>query len=471
MSKSISTSGTRCKIRDFSSTFLRIALGVDVYQDGLQDTEPDAIMEYLGWDAHDKPILEAIIRTIQHSSPYLPRGGYSRKNPHALIKAFCTWLEHQQEPLQYDTGEQSGRREIILASGGIHETIRILLLALSTYLEITPAKILCYRCELLPSLKSIRNLLFEDLDTDERVAREQIEHLLINTPGVPTFMLIGGLLGEETRRKLRILSIEHPLYFVEVNNAPNHLSLAREAKLVQRVMRLVSPAIFAPRLQTLSTVFIAGDADYLSVMENVHFNFKGTPSASEVEFLIYLLEQKQADIQAPTHTEIPHGEPSFDGLGLGIRAELVLPQLAERAEWLLDHFLNERANKLADSIGAFEGKTVSFAQRIQDKRIPGIIDEFSTVDAKDLFDQFIQNAHIRSWCQTLQRSFLSAFVKHQPQYKLEACMVVSGSARTALGILGLHCDITEVVIPDLSWSYEQCFPKGSCCTTNSLIRT
>ena len=109
-------------------------------------------------------------------------------------------------------------------------------------------------------------------------------------------MLIGGLLGEETRRKLRILSVERPLYFIEANNAPNHLSLAREARLVQRVMRLLTPAIFAPRLDTLSTVFIAGNADFLNVLENVHFNMKGTPSASEVEFLIYLLEQKLADL-------------------------------------------------------------------------------------------------------------------------------------------------------------------------------
>ena len=52
-----------------SSAFLRIALGVDIYQESLKDTEPDAILEYLGWDAQDKPILEAIIRTIQHSRP------------------------------------------------------------------------------------------------------------------------------------------------------------------------------------------------------------------------------------------------------------------------------------------------------------------------------------------------------------------------------------------------------------------
>ena len=37
--------------------------------------------------------------------------------------------------------------------------------------------------------------------------------------------------------------------------------------------------------------------------------------------------------------------------------------------------------------------------------------------------------------------------------------MASGSSRTALGILGFHCGITEVVVPDLSWSYEQCFPQ------------
>ena len=144
-----------------------------------------------------------LIRTIQKSSPYLPRGGYSRKNPHALIPAFCAWLEHQQEALHYDTGESSGRREVILASGGITETLRILLFAISSYLETVPARILCHRCELPAPLKLIPNLLFEDLPADERAAREQVEQFLVQTPGIPAFMLIGGPLAEETRRKLR----------------------------------------------------------------------------------------------------------------------------------------------------------------------------------------------------------------------------------------------------------------------------
>jgi aspartate/methionine/tyrosine aminotransferase len=447
-----------------SSTFLRIALGIDVHQESLSDTNPDAILEYLGWENADRAKLDFITRTIQKSSPYLPRGGYSRKNPNALVTAFGSWLEHQQEPLHYDTGSESGRREIILASGGLTETLRILLFALSSYLETTPARILSYRCELPPLLKTIPNLIFEALADDESLARSRVEESLLQTPVLPTFLLVGGLLGEETRRKLRLLSIEHPIYFIEVNDAPNHLSLGREAKLVQRVMRLLSPAIFAPRLKDLSTVFIVGNADFLNVLENVHFNMKGTPSASEVEFLIYLLEQKRLNLPAEAPAQVPQVSPSFEGLGSGTGAESSLPHLAERVEGRLVRLLNERAGRLEHTLAALEEGTAGLARRSRDRYYAyppwkdDLPDEFSAFDARQLLDLLVDHIHEPDWCASLQRSFLSAFVKHQPQYRAGNCMVVSGSNRTALGILGFHCGITEVVIPDLSWSYEQCFP-------------
>jgi aspartate/methionine/tyrosine aminotransferase len=442
-----------------SSAFLRIALGINVHQESLDDTKPDAILETLGWEPSDKPKLEFLIQMIQKSSPYMPRGGYSRQNPNDLIKAFCSWLDHQQEPLHYDTGEQSARREIILGSGGIHEMLRIILFVISSYLEIGPARILCYQFELLTPLKNIPNLLFENLPNDERGAREQIEQILVHQPEAPTFLVIGGPLEEETRRMLRRLSIERPLFFIEANNAPNHLSLAREAKLVQRVIRLLTPAIFAPRVHTLSTVFIAGNADFLNVIENVHFKLKGTPSASEVEFLIFLLDQKLNHLQTDAPAEVPHVKPSFDGLGLGIDAETALPQLAERIERHLERLLNDRAQTLTRYLIPLEDKAAVLARHIQNTWKAGIFDEFSTVEAKDLLDLLAQNIDNQTWCQALQRSFLSNFIKHQPQYRPEACLVASGSSRTALGILGFHCGITEAVIPDLSWSYEQCFPK------------
>ncbi len=441
-----------------SSVFLRIALGLDVHQESLRDTQPAAILDALGWGESDRPKLEMLIRTIQKSSPYLPRGGYSRQNPHALITAFCAWLEHQQEPLHYDTGESSGRREIILASGGITETLRILLFAISSYLEKLPARILCHRCVLPPALRSIPNLLIEDLAENELAARAQVEQSLLHTPDVPVFLLIGSPLGEETRRKLRLLSIEYPLFFIEANNAPNHLSLAREARLVQRVIRLLSPAIFAPRLHTLSTVFIAGNADFLNVLENVHFNMKGTPSASEVEFLIYLLQQKLVDLPTGTSPQVPQVRPVFEGLGLGGASETVLPELAERVEGILERVLNEHAGKLARSVSTFEERSAGLARRMRSSWKDGLMDEFASLDAGDVLEQLVLNVHDPAWCQAFQRSFLSAFCKHQPQYRPDACLVASGSNRTALGILGFHCGITEVVIPDLSWSYEQCFP-------------
>jgi aspartate/methionine/tyrosine aminotransferase len=442
-----------------SSAFLRIALGLDVHKEELREAQPEAILEALGWAKSDRPKLEMLIRTIQKSSPYLPRGGYSRTNPSALITAFCAWLEHQQEALHYDTGESSGRREIILASGGVTETLRILLFAISAYLETLPAHILCHRCELPAPLRRIPKLLFEDLPEDERAAREQVEQFLLHSPGVPIFLLIGGPLGEETRRKLRLLSLQHPLFFIEANDAPNHLSLAREAKLVQRVIRLLTPAIFAPRLQRLSTVFIAGNADFLNVVENVHFNMKGTPSASEVELLSYLLEQKLADLPSAIHADVPKVRPAFEGLGFGSAVESVLPGLAERAGDSLERMLDEHAGKLEKTMNSWEGKSAELRRRLQSAWKASQMDEFSSLNAREMLELLALNVHDPAWGQALQRSFISAFCKQNGQYRPEACLVTSGSSRTALGILGFHCGISEVVIADLSWSYEQCFPS------------
>jgi histidinol-phosphate/aromatic aminotransferase/cobyric acid decarboxylase-like protein len=271
-------------------------------------------------------------------------------------------------------------------------------------------------------------------------------------------LLIGDLLSEETRRKLRRLSVDKPLFFIEANNAPNHLSLAREAKLVQRVIRLLTPAIFAPQWDLLSTVFIAGNADILNAIENVHFNLKGTPSASEIEFLSYLLEHHQPDAQKAEPVQVPQVKPSFEGLALGLTVK-TLPRLAERIERYLDQALSDHAQALERALTIVEQKTAIMSQRVQHMWQRGILDEFSTVEARELFDQLIACVDQPAWSQALRRSFLSAFVRHQPQYRPEACLIASGSSRTALGILGFHCGITDVVIPDLSWSYEQCFPN------------
>jgi aspartate/methionine/tyrosine aminotransferase len=441
-----------------SSVFLRAVLGIDIQREDLGDAAPAAILDALGWAPCDRPKLDFLIRVIQRSSPYMPRGGYARKSPHALVKAFCAWLEQQQDPLHYDTGEQSGQREIILAAGGIQETLRVLLFSLSSYLKILPAQVLCHRCELMPAWKAIPNLVFEDLAPGPRAACQQVEEALARQPDTPTFLLLGETLDEETRRRLRQLSVERPLFFIEANDAPNHLSLAREARLVRRVIRLLTPAIFAPRLSSLSPVFVAGNSDFLKVIENVHFNLKGTPSASEVELLAFLLEQDLAHLPAPDPTDAPLPPTAFEGLAFGLDAESVLPQLAGQAEQRLERLLNDHARTLDHALAALEQRAGALSGRLEHARTGETFDEFAGLETGDLLDRLVANLHRPDWCQALERSFIDVFVRHRPQYHPASCRVASGSSRTALGILGFHCGIREVVIPDLSWSYEQCFP-------------
>jgi aspartate/methionine/tyrosine aminotransferase len=442
-----------------SSAFLRIALGLDIHQEESNDAEPEVLLDYLGWEETDKPKLEFLIRTVRNSAPYMPRGGYSTKRPHALVKTFYAWLEHQQEALHYDDGERSGRREIILSSGGMQETLRVVLFTLSWQLEHLPARILCYNYDLVPSLKAIPNLTFEDLPTDEQLAYSWIEDILAEPVQSPTFLILGSIPDEVTRRKLRRLSTNRPLFFIEANNAPNHLSLAREARLVQVVIRLLTPAIFSPQFHALSTVFIAGNADFLRAIESVHFNLKGTPSASEVEFLAFLLDQRLDKPPKNSHSAIPQTRPSSEGLVLGNATLTALPQLTERTAHHLEELLSAHTQMLDHSLKALEEKNTVFTRRIQNAWKARLFDEFAGVEVRELLDQLIDNIDRMDTIQALERSFLSAFVKHQPQYQPESCVVVSGSSRTALGILGFHCGITEVVIPDLSWSYEQCFPQ------------
>lgn len=436
-----------------ASLFLRIALGVDYRRQDLSAL--DDLLEHLDLPPEERPKLDFLTRVIQKSSPYAPRGGYHRKNPHPLVETFARWLENQPEPLRYNLNDPSGKREIILASGGIREALRVILVAISDYLQTTPARILTYRLALPPGYHAIPKLRLESLPDDEGAARSTIEAAFSAEAGTPTFLVIGAPLSEDSRRKLRHLSLRHPLFFIEANNAPNQHSLAREAKLVQRVIRLLTPAIFHPRLDSLSTVFVIGNADFLGVIENVHFSLKGTPSASEIELLHFLLENGLAKAsRLPGIPLEPDWADAQDASPAG-----ALTSLAVRAGKRLDGLVQAKvqtANRVAASI---EGKVEHVSRILQNRWDASQIDEFAEADSLTLLDELTANLHNPAWRERLQRSFLSVFTRHQPQYHPEACLVTSGSSRTALGLLGFHCGLTDVVFPDLSWSYEQCFPN------------
>ncbi|MBP1601283.1 MAG: hypothetical protein H6Q06_1434 [Acidobacteria bacterium] len=150
-----------------SSAYLRIVLGIDVRREELSESSPDLLLQHLGWSGADRHLLDFLTALIRKSGPYLPRGGYSRGNPPALVRLFCSWLEQQQEALSYDDGGKSGRREIVLASGGIQESLRILFHALSLYSVIRPARILLFETPLDDTLRSFDGLDFEEIPPDD----------------------------------------------------------------------------------------------------------------------------------------------------------------------------------------------------------------------------------------------------------------------------------------------------------------
>ena len=92
--------------------------------------------------------------------------------------------------------------------------------------------------------------------------------------------------------------------FIELNDAPNHNSLAREAKMLNRVLRIISAAVFSEGYSNFSTSFILGNADFLKLIETVQFELKGTPAAAEIELLNFLLENNhQPDPKPDTISE------------------------------------------------------------------------------------------------------------------------------------------------------------------------
>ena len=245
----------------------------------------------LGWDAEQRAKLEFLLDLIRKSAPYLPRGGFLKNKPGELIRLFGEWLTRQPELLAYDFGEKTGRREVILASGGIAESLRVFFHALAGQLQHLPASIFSHGIRIPLHLTQFEALHFHPLPEHETAAAEMLGNSLARNAARPSFILLGKILSEETRRALRLLSRDYPLFILEANDAPNHLSLAREAKMMNRTLRFLTPAIFSPRLEGLSTVFIAGSEEFIRMIETVHFQLKGTPSAAEVELLTFLLKR------------------------------------------------------------------------------------------------------------------------------------------------------------------------------------
>jgi aspartate/methionine/tyrosine aminotransferase len=435
--------------------YARIALGLAPGKVSAAGDLAAALTAEFGGDEEGRVAVEFLLDLIRKSAPYLPRGGFLKSKPGELVRLFGDWLTRQPEPLGYDFGEKSGRREVILASGGVTESLRVFFHGLASQLQRLPAFVFSHGIQMPSHLTHFQSLHFRPLPEDEAAATGVLESFLAQNGDRPSFVLLGRILSEETRRVLRLISRDYPLFILEANDAPNHLSLAREAKMRNRTLRFLTPAIFSPLLDGLSTVFIAGYEEFIRLIETVHFQLKGTPSAAEVELLTFLLKRR---LPAPDAPPVPEE-------ALYQESAPVLPGVHRAAEAAFAR-IETRIARIADAQGArMERRLSSAAERSARllartwgpvARASFVSDPLEGLGFQEILDGLPERQA------ELVPAFKAAFLRHHPEYRPDASIVVSGSARTALGLLGFHCGIREVIIPDLSWTYEHCFPSVTC---------
>ncbi|MFC2085335.1 hypothetical protein ACFLS9_09775, partial [Bacteroidota bacterium] len=437
------------------------------FSSGIEDDNEipcSELLNKLGWDNEKIEWLKLLRKSISKSNPYMPKGGFHKSNPNDLIKYFLDWLcSNQQEPLFYDLGDKTGVRECSITSGGLYESLRIFFHALSVYLIIKPAKIFLYECNFPTKRFEYQELEFEKIDSDETVLVSKLNNVLKTSQDKPLFLVLGKNIQEETRRSLRQLSINNPLFFIETNNAPNHLSLAREAKLQNRIIRFLTPQVFKSFYKESSIVFVAGNADFINILETIHFQLKGTPSATEVELLDYMVKNYQ-------HGKSELHQDSTPDITLD---ESDRNQFLEKSNLLADyskHFSNTISKRIQSEKEIVDGqikRVTEFVEHVSNslslyvKEYFPTGDHFLSVSTEDILDEFFRKFNTVEFHKKLEESFLTVFVENHTEYSTDYSSVVSGSARTALSLIGFHCGIKEVVTCDLSWTYEHCFPEVS----------
>lgn len=369
----------------------------------------------------EHPLWPLIVKATSSSIPYAPRGGYRSHDIPELVRIIHDHLLNtEREGLEYHVGENGDPREIIFCSGGHFETLRVFLRVLNTSLEAPTSRILGIGTDL--------SLIASDYERLRFVALPENLQALFSGDRSPIFFIIGRYLSENERKLYRQIALDYPAMFVEMNDAPNHLSLAREAGLRDHVIRFLSPALFDPRLAFLPVVTVLGNSSYLQQIETLHFELKGTPSATEICALeAFLTGETELNPDPDLQQGLDQRQPPEDTL---------LKSFWERTCQSTDRILG--------------GSPLAKRHSLKDPLI--------SMNRTELLDFYANLSRQPDKIHDLELSFLATFLRSHPFYRQQECCVVSGSARTALAILGQHSGIQDVIISDMSWNYEHAFP-------------
>ena len=452
-----------------STAYLRMVLGLGIRPWRGRKETLDEIVGELGATDKEKKQAEFFFRLIGKCAPYTPRGGFLKTDPVELVRLFKEGLVRgRQEPLDYDLGEKSGRREIILAGGGVEEALRIFLFTLHEYALPKPARVFLFRHACPGGAGAFPELSILTMTGEEEKLPDSIFGIFREDPDRPLYLVIGGPLAEKTRRRLRHENLDRPLFFVETGDVPNHQSLAREAGLTNRVVRILTPGILSPKLRRSPIVFFAGNADYLKAVETVHFQLKGTPPAGEIEMASAILAGIGETGEIRPEETLPLRETGDPDIRTGRMDAVTAGRLRERTE-ALEAMIEKRADAAGAVLERIAGRERDLFSRLPRTLLQAPYDGYASKSYGEILDEFMSGFGSETLEDEILRSFLQAFIRHHPEYRMEQCFVVSGSGRTAFGLLGRHCGIDDVVVPDLSWTYEHGFRHVSVVPLTSTL--
>ena len=133
--------------------YRQLVLGFEIEAEQLNEFKTKQLLLDNGWHETQLEQVTLLCQAIEHAVPYLPQGGFLRSQPNKLAEQIKEWLsKNQTEPLEYDLGTETGKREIIFASGGVWESLSIFFSMLSHYLVNLPATIFVVNINLPPHL-------------------------------------------------------------------------------------------------------------------------------------------------------------------------------------------------------------------------------------------------------------------------------------------------------------------------------
>ncbi len=434
-----------------------------------------------------RQLWELIFSTAEKAVAYMPTGGYNPKAPGTLIRQFRNWLlGGQDEALGYSIGEDGQPPEIAIVSGGLQEALNLLLQVIEEYLLNERKNIVAFPLPLDAAVRrAFRHEIFIVPESSNDILTE-VEFLLNQRQNQVGFLLVQEIYPASVRKGLVELALAYQVMIIEANDAPNTVSLAKEVGLApggrgDRVLRIVSPQVIDPRLAHIALAFFMGRYDFVEAFNLLHFKKKGTPSATEIKLLSFLLnEQGQLDeerwytlgnaakkaeqnlpnystgykIAAGSHRGIPPYVSTPGGLERFVQIARDIGQYTTQVVTQVTQIASRLSERWQDNLDRINEKFPSVPTRWS-----ALHDPLAGLFASEVVEEFFSHLEDVDFVSQLDQAFLAAFHQVHPEFNANCIGSISGSARMGLSTMVEVWGLSEAIITDLSWTIEDAFPK------------